>query len=45
MLKYNGQVAWRFPIAFQCFFMIASAIVITDLPGQYSEGGKWMSLG
>lgn len=32
MAKYGGEVAWRFPVAFQCLLMILAGIIIYDLP-------------
>lgn len=32
LAKYGGEVAWRFPVALQCAFMIIAAAIIYDLP-------------
>lgn len=32
MAKYGGEVAWRFPVAFQCLLMILAGAVVYDMP-------------
>ena len=32
MLHYGGEVAWRFPVALQCLFMLLAGAMVYDLP-------------